>query len=368
MNDISKLLDAFESPEASRELEASNKHIEHQDSMVGDVVDREAEDQDKVYDFLSFLAAHQRSKEEIKLQLDEKLVPIYQKVDFRHSYFKISALLQELKKNSNEADSFDALKKNLSILESEIIINDKYNILDSNGRFLKNKFYKLCDHCNLEISRFSYFDQFFWRNDKAKEDLEKVSADYKQSEKDFKEAKKDFKEVREYMSNARSEYVTILSIFAAIMLASIGGFSILGGFAKAVSEISNYRFFTTASFLGLILFNVVFMLIYMISRLIGKNIYTICTDENRPPKADCIHVKEDNNDKELCRNNCCGLERVKKRLPYIFWSNLVLIVVIVFSLISEYLVMKYSLADWLIILLGFIFIELALYYGIKNSK
>lgn len=360
MNDISKLLDAFESPEASRELETSTKHIEHQDSMLGDIVDRKAEDQDKVYDFLSFLATHQRSKAEIESQLDEKLVPIYQKVDFRHSYFKISALLQELKKNNNEADSFDALKKNLSILESEIIIEDKYNMLDSNGRFLKNKFYKLCDHCNLEISRFSYFDQFFWRNDKAKEDLEKISADYKQSEKDFKEAKQDFKEVREYMSNARSEYVTILGIFAAIMLAGIGGFSVLGGFAKEVTTISNYRFFTIVSFLGLILFNVVFMLIYMIARLTGKNIYTICTNSKKDRNSDCT--------KGDCENNCCGLERVRRRLPYIFWSNLVLVVVIILGLSLEYLVNQYVLADWLLILSGFIFIGLSLYYGIKNSK
>lgn len=359
MNDLSKLLDAFESPEASRELEYSTKHIEHQDSRC-DVVDREAEDQDKVYNFLSFLAAQQRSKEEIELQLDEKLVPVYKKVEFRHSYFKISALLQELKKKSNEADSFDALKKNLSILESEIIINDKYNIIDSNGRFLKNKFYKLCDHCNLEISRFSYFDQFFWRNDKAKEDLEKVSADYEKSKEDFKEAKKDFKEVREYMSNARSEYVTILSIFAAIMLAGIGGFSVLGDFAKEVTHISNYRFFAISSFLGLILFNVVFMLIYMIARLTGKNIYTICTNSKKDRNSDCA--------KGDCSNNCCGLERVRRRLPYIFWSNLILVVVIILSLSLEYLVNQFALADWLLILFGFIFIGLSLYYGIKNSK
>lgn len=146
--------------------------------------------------------------------------------------------------------------------------------------------------------------------------------------KKLKDASKELTKAQATIDSLRSESVTVLSIFAAIMLAGIGGFSVLGNFVKAVSDISNYRFFITASFLGLILFNVVFMLIYMIARLTGKNIYTICTDSHKDINSDCVYSN--------CNNNCCGINRVRKRLPYIFWSNVILAAIIVISLFIEH--------------------------------
>lgn len=306
--------------------------------------------QDEVIKFIDFLSKKELEDADIISFFEETLKSVYENKAFRHSYFKISAILQELKSKGSD---LDVLSVNLGKL-GNIAVREQYN------ENTKNSIFKLWDHCHLEISRFSYFDQFFWRNDKAKTELEKISLDYKKAKKDFNETQKGFKKVSDYMSNARSEYVTILGIFAAIMLAGIGGFSVLGGFAKEVTTISNYRFFTIVSFLGLILFNVVFMLIYMIARLTEKNIYTICTNSKKDRNSDCT--------KGDCENNCCGLERVRRRLPYIFWSNLVLVVVIILGLSLEYLVNQYVLADWLLILSVFIFIGLSLYYGIKNSK
>lgn len=320
MSGLSKILQDFEKTKSVPDFKDCCGNDGEQDSNTHDISDKKLEAQDKVTNFLLFLAESNKSKEEIESRVDDELVPVYQIENFRHSYFKISALLQELKKTSSKADSIDVLKENLSILENEIIINKKYEALIK-------CFDKLCDHCNLEISRFSYFDRVFWRNDSAKNELEKISLDYKQSKEEFEKAEKDFEEVRAYMSNAKAEYVTILSILAAIMLAGMGGFTVLGNIAANVRDVSTYRFFIVTSFLGLILFNVVFMLIYMIARLTGKNIYTICTDTKKDIGADCV--------KDSCSNSCCGLDRVRKRLPYIFWTNIVLIIIILVSLWNE---------------------------------
>ena len=39
---------------------------------------------------------------------------------------------------------------------------------------------------------------------------------------------------------------------------------------------------------------------------------------------------------DSCNNNCWGINRVRKRLPYIFWSNVVLVSIIIISLFIEY--------------------------------
>lgn len=308
----------------------------------------------RIQEIIKSIAVPQLEDNLLENQIEE-LNEIYDG-DFRHSYSQILITIQNL----------DDSKRILLMTNIEQVlnsINGKLSLQAQKG--LK----KLNDHIQLDISRLNYFKKEFEKDAaNLKDRIDKAQAEQSNALLKFTSLSNQISKHEKDISTVKSEHITILGIFAAIMAAGVGGFTILGNVAAMAGYISTYRFFAITAFLGFILFNVVFMLIYMISRLIGKNIYTICTDENRPPKADCIHVKEDNNDKELCRNNCCGLERVKKRLPYIFWSNLVLIVVIVFSLISEYLVMKYSLADWLIILLGFIFIELALYYGIKNSK
>lgn len=157
------------------------------------------------------------------------------------------------------------------------------------------------------------------------------------------------------IDNTKSEQITILSIFAAIMLAGLGSFAALGGALTNINSISMYKFFACTAFIGLILFNVVTALIYMITRVIGRNIYTACTDSHN---GDCVNGS--------CDKVCNPISRIRKRLPYIYWFNVIDIAVIVCSLTIEYLVLKYSIADWVIILLSFITVGTAIVFGLKN--
>lgn len=96
-------------------------------------------------------------------------------------------------------------------------------------------------------------------------------------------------------------------------------------------------------------------LIYMITRIIGRNIYTTCTDLH---DGDCVNGS--------CDKVCNPISRIRKRLPYIYWFNVIDIAVIVCSLATEYLVLKYSVADWIIIFLAFIIVGNAIAFGLKN--
>ena len=300
-----------------------------------------------------------------------KLNIIYQD-DFRHKYSQMLITIQNLEPSSrdilimNFEKAFEVLEKDKSILESEVIFK---------------KFEKLYDHVMLDISRLSYISKYYGKQDsELKEKFDRAQAEINNAIEKYNELKEKFEKTQAEMNNtilrhsdlddkiqrfssevtnAKSEYITILSILAAIMLAGIGGFSILGNFAGVLKEISLYRFFAGAAFLGIILFNVVFMLIYMIARIIGKNIYTLCIMNPEAPKKDCFNGE--------CDKCCCGLFRIKNRLPYVFWYNLISFVIIISSLTVEQVLLKFPVDDYIVCLGIFFCLELAVYFGFSKK-
>nr|DAG48204.1 MAG TPA: hypothetical protein [Caudoviricetes sp.] len=306
--------------------------------------------QDKITAFLEFLNEKYKTKEEIQEYLDFHIKCLYENDEFRHSYFNISAYLQahrpEIK--GEELQEKKPINENLRILKDEIIIEEKYSAI-------RRKLFKFIDHCNLELSRFAYFETVYWRSEAAKDEFSKIKDDYEQLNKKREDIDKSMSELKQELSSSKSEYITILGIFAAIMLAGLGSFAALGGALSNINSISLYKFFACTAFIGLILFNVVTALIYMITRIIGRNIYTACTDSH---DGDCVNGS--------CDKVCNPISRIRKRLPYIYWFNVIDIAVIVCSLATEYLVLKYSVADWIIIFLAFIIVGNAIAFGLKN--
>ena len=288
--------------------------------MTGEFVNK-GESQSIINNFIMLLAESSYSMDDIKSKVEDSIIAIYKDPKFRHSYSQIFATIKTQIMPSDKYN-IDFLSMNVETLYD---LNDRDN---GWGDEVKNKINKLCDHIMLETSRMGYFNNQFAQYQDLEKQLKDNTLSVRKTGKKLKDASKELTKAQATIDSLRSESVTVLSIFAAIMLAGIGGFSVLGNFVKAVSDISNYRFFITASFLGLILFNVVFMLIYMIARLTGKNIYTICTDSHKDINSDCVYSN--------CNNNCCGINRVRKRLPYIFWSNVILADIIVISLFIEH--------------------------------
>ena len=310
------------------------------------------------------------SESEIKERL-VKLNSIY-KGNFRHKYSQMLVTIQNLEPSArdilimNFEKAFEMLERDKNILESEEV--------------LKN-FDKLYDHVMLDVSRLSYIGKYYGKQDsELKEKFDNAQTEMNNVIEKYSELKEKFEKTQAEMNNtilrhsdlddkiqrfssevtnAKSEYITILSILAAIMLAGIGGFSVLGNFASVLKEISLYRFFAGAAFLGIILFNVVFMLIYMIARLIGKNIYTICVMNPVAPKNDCFNGE--------CGKRCCGLFRIKNRLPYVFWYNLISFMIIVSSLTVEQILLKFPVDDYIVCLGIFFCLELAVYFGVSKK-
>lgn len=290
----------------------SNQNVEdnfpNEEICVKEVSDDKR--QDKVIDFLKFLNVKKRTGEEIESYINNYIKDLYSHKDFRHSYFRISAYLQESRPKNIEEDLKESkpLDYNLELIVNDIIVKDEYKII-------RPKIIKLVDHCRLELSRFTYFENVFWRSEKAKAEFQDFQRNFRKLDKRRKLTERQMHLIRQELSSAKSEYITILSILAAVILAGMGGFTILGNIANSLKYLSDYRFLFITSFLGLILFNVIFMLIYMIARLINKNIYTHCDDAS---EGDCLFGK--------CNKKCWGVTRIRKRLPYVFWINIVFLI------------------------------------------
>lgn len=233
--------------------------------------------------------------------------------EFRHSYTQILITIQNL------GDS----ERDLLMTNIEQVLNSINGQLTSEAQ---EGLKKLSDHIQLDISRLNYFKKEFSKDaSKLKDRIDKAQSEQTNAILKFTTLSQQISKHEKDISNVKSEHITILGIFAAIMAAGVGGFTILGNVAAMAEKISIYRFFAITSFLGFILFNVVFMLIYMIARLTGKNIYTICTDSHKDINSDCVYSN--------CDKNCWGINRVRKRLPYIFWANIVLIAIVIISLL-----------------------------------
>lgn len=322
--------------------------------------------------------------------LSETLLSIYDE-NFRHSYSLIFAVIQKRILNHDNR-SIEFLSSNIETLHELVHdhkIIEKYSI----KHYAISKIEKLYDHVMLEVARIGYLNTLNSKQKdfdaelketkssvhklleetkkeidlKSQETIKSVSGLIDSTTKELNDKTKEtidnvnssLKNADNQINSLRTESITVLSILAAVMLGGIGGFASLGQFFGKIDSVSIYKFFASASFVGVILFNVIFMLIYMVARLTGRSIYTICDDECACRGSDEGH----------CYNGPCGtIRRIRKRIPYVFWFNLISAIVILFSLTIEYLVMKYAFADWLLILFAFLFIGLSVYYGIKNSK
>ncbi len=121
----------------------------------------------------------------------------------------------------------------------------------------KNKILKLYDHINLDIARFTYMNTI---DEDSKNSIKKVTEDLNFAGQSANEAKSKADEVNKKALNMQKDYVTILGIFASIVIT----FSFTGSLSTSVlSNINKVNLGTllaVISFLGLIIVNILFAL------------------------------------------------------------------------------------------------------------
>lgn len=193
---------------------------------------------------------------------------------------------------------------------------------------------KLCDHINLEIARYQYSLTDIQRAKDIEKSNEILSNQLTMARNDLVDAKNEVAKVTENLNNTKSELsqaneklktiqtevVSVLSIFAAIVLTFAGGISYIG---EALRGMKDAPFFKAVFFVllcGFVIFNLIFVMMYIVSRITGRSILAKCCSD------DCSCRKKS----DKCK--CCGIVRFARRLPYVFWLEVLYIVLMVLDI------------------------------------
>ena len=253
------------------------------------------ERQERISNFLSKIAESCDAipNDELESYISE-LCDIYSDRNFRHSYSEISLALEAYRPDERDAICQKIMQiakcsKNW-ISRTYPDPNDQTNILQ--------KIVKLADHVNLECLRLGRIDRVEFIGKKATDEL--TAADGK-----LKETEGRANELSKRVSDFHAQSITILGIFAGLVVT----FSTVSQFlTSSLSNLSNVAVQNIVLFISLsffFLFNIIFLLMYCISKISGKSIASNCKRSN------CEDCKS-------CKFNICRLWR---KYPYVFWFN-----------------------------------------------
>jgi len=201
------------------------------------------------------------------------------KENFRHYYSDIFSTLTLIDGDSS-IGSLDILAQNIQTIKDGYIPKN----IDENGNTIdiSKEIVKLYDHTNLDIARINYTKTMTneTMSELAKNKLLVVSLEQNvhESEEALKEISNktidDLKQlsgqVQERQEDMQKEYITILGIFAAIVLAFTGGIVFSSSVLENIDKVSIYRLSLMAFIIGLVFFNLIWILIDFIRDINGK--------------------------------------------------------------------------------------------------
>lgn len=242
-----------------------------------------------------------------------QLLEIY-RGNFRHSYSGFFPLILKISGNGQQ-ENLDILSENLEKIR--VCIEEDYLSGQKDFSAIYDPMNKLCDHINLEIGRWSYYSQ----NEQKIKYIDSTMTDLNES---MSEATQELQKASKQAASIQTELIAVLSIFAAIVITFSGGFTFLGSVMTSIAGVEYYESIVLVAIIcGLVIFNTIFLLMYLVGKITERNIYAKCKTK------DCT-----------CENRCGNLNKIRKRLPYIFYFNLVCMVGIVVNMIIWWLDMR----------------------------
>lgn len=239
-----------------------------------------------------------------------KLKDIYSQ-DFRHSYSSFFPIIVEIFKDENNHNQ-EYLSTNLELFRKYI----ESDYINANKEFqdIYDNVNKLCDHLNLEIARMLYYSQ-------TNEKILGLEVNSKKLNNDLNSSRKELEAATKRAASIQTELIAVLSIFSAIVMTFSGSFSFLGSALTSIENTVIFKAILICIVCGMVLFNTVFLLLYLVSKLTERNIYAKCKSEN------CT-----------CGQNgtpkCRGIVRIRKRLPYVFYFNVLCVIIIFIDTVS----------------------------------
>ena len=220
----------------------------------------------------------------------KRLESIYEKLpddrEFRHYYSDIFFVLTDVFKNP-EKGSIDIIGQNLKIIKDGY--DNKKAKID-----VSEKINKLFDHVNLEMARILFSESRYRdvsnetavqemnsRVSEIEEKIDQAEAKINQAGEQINQAEAKINQAGEQVNQAEAkiekttiaidkqqrEYISILGIFASIVLSFTAGISFSSSTFGSINDASIYRLVLVACTLGVIIISILYGLFYYIDRL-----------------------------------------------------------------------------------------------------
>lgn len=195
---------------------------------------------------------------------------------FRHFYTDIFSVLTQVQQNPKFGD-INILGQNLDIIRNGY--NPQNKSSDAQRTIdVSDAINKLYDHVNLDIARIAYSDGAD-RRISGESSIEALQTQIGSLHTEVQEIQCINKDVEDKLENSQKEYISILGIFAAVVLAFTGGIAFSTSVLNNIAQASIYRTVGISLIIGLVLINLLFGLFYYINALINnknkKNIYPL---------------------------------------------------------------------------------------------
>lgn len=178
--------------------------------------------------------------------------------EYRQLYSELFPILMAI--SDGDADNLQPLTSNLVSLYRYVGSSKKWAEEDPE---LFGHLLKLSDHVNLEMQRMVERTEY---NEKFDELYEELSELYESSAESERKLRKAVRKIK----NLQLEVVSILAIFAAIVVAFSGGMSILGSALTGMGQVDLQDLAFVVILCGIVLFNTVAFLMHVVFWIIRR--------------------------------------------------------------------------------------------------
>lgn len=195
-----------------------------------------------------------KDKSEVYRELEDIYSSYDDSEDFRHFYSDIFAVLSMIDKDSS-LGNMEILSQNMDIIRQGY--RSMNTDSDGNQINIEKQINKLYDHVNLEIARMNYFKETEMRTDDKLQNVSETLGNITDNVQQMKNAVSMADEMQK-------QYITILGIFASIVLAFVGGITFSSSVLQNMENVSIYRLLVIVVILAFVLVNVIWLLIKFI--------------------------------------------------------------------------------------------------------
>lgn len=203
-----------------------------------------------------------------RLRIYQRLESLYHNSDsklaFRHFYSDIFLILTTIQQNG-EWGNIQILGQNLLEIRKEYRPMNK----DGQGNLIdvSDSIRKLYDHVNLDIARMTCSDKLD-RELLNEDHIKDIQAQIQFISKASTELNQKNKNIEVQLKDTQKQYITILGIFAGIVLSFTGGVAFSTSVLQNLHLGSPYRLVFVVLLIGLVLLNMIFGLFYYLERLV----------------------------------------------------------------------------------------------------